>query len=77
MRDDLLLSYEKAKKVVESCQNELQLPAARKYINLFIRKFSKPIFSRGMTGLEVEKIVTIMYEELEKSYYKQKKKLVS
>lgn len=41
------ISFEKAKKVIASCENEYHLKAARKYINAFFNCYSKSYMNKS------------------------------
>lgn len=58
----ILAAYNKAVKVIDSCENDLHLQGANTYINLFFRKFSKE--KRG-TFL-IDSLIADFYEELKK-----------
>ena len=64
---NILESYTKAKRVVESCENTIQLSNARKYVNLFFEAFSeKKTCRNGLCYRKPFGDVPQYYDELKK-----------
>jgi len=62
---DILKSYEKSKKVIESCSNELHLQGARNYITNFFKANSIPSGNNfNLQQFYVDDTVVKMYNEL-------------
>ena len=60
--DYLLQTYKKASKVVESSSSYMQLKAAKSYVNLFFKRYSKP----GKKDIRIaDNTVMAMYGELQ------------
>ena len=58
----LLQSYEKASKVIDSCSSYMQLKAAKSYVNIFFKRYSKA----GKKGIRIaDSTVMAMYGELQ------------
>jgi len=66
------LDYKKAKDVIASCDDFRQLHGAKRFMNLFFRKYSIP--SKNNT-YAVDDIVGEMYNRLQKLYYVRKYQL--
>lgn len=61
----ILRSFDKAKKVIESCNNEVQLEGAKKYVNNFFRQFSTPLFGkRNKNIVMTDQFISTYYNEL-------------
>jgi len=58
----ILTAYNKGLKVIESCENDLHLQGAKRYINLFFRKYSQ---EKKGTFL-IDSLIAEFYEELKK-----------
>ena len=67
-KPDIFCVYNKAKAVINSCQNADQIPAARNYVNLFLITFSKPSSKARFkpAKMQVDSATSAMYEELKK-----------
>ena len=60
--ENLLQSYEKATKVIESCKTYIQIKGAKRFTSLFFRKYTKP----GKKGIRIaDSTVMAMYGELQ------------
>ena len=74
---DILKSYEKSKKVIESCSNELHLKGARNYISNFFRVNSTPADSKfNLQQFYVDDTVVKMYNELVEKLKQKEKSLL-
>jgi|SaaInlStandDraft_1057018.scaffolds.fasta_scaffold48041_1 hypothetical protein len=60
----ILNGYNKAIKVIESCENDLHLQAAKRYINLFFRKYS------------IEKSGTFIIDSVLEEFYSELKSML-
>lgn len=66
------LDYKKAKDVIASCDDFRQLYGAKRFMNLFFRKYSEP--SKHNT-FYVDDTAVEMYNRLQKLYYVRKYQL--
>ena len=57
-------NYKKALKVIESCENHIQLKGAKNYINNFFKFHSTEVSSNTVPIFSVDDIVHKMYQRL-------------
>ena len=67
-----LPDYTKSIRIVESCETLEHLASARRYINLFFRKYSRASSTKEYT---IDRLVGSMYDELLTALDKKKKAL--